>query len=69
MNKKVQNAELRAQSALDSKAHLLAAFEQEQKKVTEIEGALSSQMKTMEIEYSKLRNANKVSYVIHFYYS
>ena len=39
----------------------MAAFKQEQKKVAELEGALSSQMKTMEIEYSKLRNANKVS--------
>ena len=39
----------------------MAAFQQEQKKVAELQGALSSQMKTMEIEYSKLRNANKVS--------
>ena len=59
----VQNAELRAQSALDSKQHLLAAFQQEQKKVTELQGALFSQMKTMEIENSKIHNANKVSLV------
>ena len=48
---------------MDNKEHLLAAFQQEQKKVAELEEALSSQMKTMEIEYSKLRNANKVSLI------
>ena len=59
----VQNAEFKAQSALDSKEHLLAAFQEEQKKVVELEGALSSQMKTMEIEDSKLCNANRVSLI------
>ena len=48
---------------MDNKEHLLAAFQQEQKKVTELEGVLSLQMKTMEIQYSKLRNANKVSLI------
>ena len=42
----------------------MAAFQQEQKKVAELEGALSSQMKTMEIEKSKLRSANKVSLIL-----
>ena len=59
----VQNAEAKAQSALDSKTHVLVAFQQEQKKVTELEGALSSKMKTMAIEYSKLHSANKVSLI------
>ena len=45
----------------------MSAFQTEQRKVAELEGALSSLMKTMEIEYSKLQNANKVSlHVIHF---
>ena len=41
----------------------MSAFQTEQKKVAELEGKLSSQLKTMEIENSKLQNANKVSFV------
>ena len=45
----------------------MAAFQTEQKKVAELEGKLSSQMKTMEMENLKLRNANKVSLICFLY--
>ena len=41
----------------------MSAFQVEQKKVAELERKLSSQMEMMEIENSKLRNANKVSLI------
>lgn len=45
----------------------MVAFHQEQKKVTDLQEEMSSQMKIMEIENSKLLSANKVSlHVIHF---
>ena len=61
------NGRLEAQRALGSKEHILVAYQKEQRNVTDLEGKLSSHMKTMEIENSKLRNANKVSFVCFLY--